>query len=76
MTILHCGIREAVHRLGAVAVAVYLLDEDRSELRAAMIGGSLPSVFTLPGRMDVEAPWASARALASGRAEVLTDPGP
>lgn len=76
VTILHSGICEAVHRLGAVTAAVYLLDEDRNELRAAMIGGSFPSVFTLPGRMDVEAPWASARALASGRAEVLADPGP
>jgi anti-sigma regulatory factor (Ser/Thr protein kinase)/GAF domain-containing protein len=76
VTILHCGIREAVHRLGAVTAVVYLLDEDRNELRAAMIGGSLPSVFTLPGRMDVEAPWASARALASGRVEMLADPGP
>ncbi|MFB7500167.1 SpoIIE family protein phosphatase [Streptomyces sp. NPDC056161] len=76
VTILHCGICEAVHRLGAVAAVVYLLDEDRNELRAAMIGGSLPSVFTLPGRMDVAAPWASARALASGRVEVLADPGP
>ena len=76
VTILHSGIREAVHRLGAVAAVVYLLDEDRNELRAAMIGGGPPSVFTLPGRMDAEAPWASARAVVTGKVEVLADPGP
>jgi hypothetical protein len=63
-----------VQRLDAVAVAVYLLGDDGSELWAAMIGGSPPSVFTLPGRMAVDGPCASARALASGRVVILTDP--
>ncbi|MEV5177965.1 GAF domain-containing protein, partial [Streptomyces flaveolus] len=75
-TILHCAIREAVQRLDAVAAVVYLMDEKRTELKAAMVGGSMPSVFTLPGRMDLEAPFASARAVASGKVEVLVDPGP
>ncbi|MET8331318.1 SpoIIE family protein phosphatase [Streptomyces sp. NPDC005181] len=74
--VLHCALREAMYRLDVVAAAVYLLDGDRTELRAAMIGGGPPSLFTLPGRMDLDAPYASARALASGRATVLVDPDP
>ncbi|WP_326815457.1 SpoIIE family protein phosphatase [Streptomyces sp. NBC_01763] len=73
---LYRALREAVHRLDAVAAVVYLLDEDHTRLRAAMIGGSPPSSFTLPGRMELDAPYASARALASGRLTVLADPDP
>ncbi|MFD9655799.1 SpoIIE family protein phosphatase [Streptomyces mirabilis] len=74
--VLHCTVREAMQRLNAVSAAVYLLDEDHAELRVAMIGGSPPSFFTLPGRMGLDAPYASTRALASGKPAVLVDPDP
>nr|BFD88010.1 hypothetical protein StreXyl84_74110 [Streptomyces sp. Xyl84] len=71
---LHHAVREAAQRLDAVAAAVYLLSPDRTELWIAMIGGGPPSVFTLPGRMTLDAPYASARALAGGEVAVLADP--
>lgn len=73
---LHCAVREAAHRLGAEAAAVYLLTPDGTELRAAMIGGGLPAVHTLPGRMALDSFYASARALADGRVALLADPDP
>ncbi|MGI5509226.1 SpoIIE family protein phosphatase [Streptomyces sp. CA-106131] len=72
--VLHCAVREALCRLNAVAAGVYLLDEDATEIRVALIVGGPPSLFTLPGRMELDAPYASARALASGRVEILADP--
>lgn len=72
--VLHCAVREARRRLDAVAAAVYLLDEESKRLRVAMIGGSPPSSFTLPGHIDLDAPYASARALATGKAAVLSEP--
>ncbi|MGY4921929.1 ATP-binding SpoIIE family protein phosphatase [Streptomyces sp. 900105755] len=74
--VLHCAVSEALLRLNAVTVAVYLLDEDHAELQLAMIGGSPPSLFTLPGWLGLDAPCASARALASGQTAVLVDPDP
>ncbi|MDX3078174.1 SpoIIE family protein phosphatase [Streptomyces sp. MI02-7b] len=74
--VLYRALREAVDRLEAIAAAVYFLDEDSGELKAAMIGGCSPPVFTLPGRMAPDAPYASARALAAGAVVVLTDPDP
>jgi GAF domain-containing protein/anti-sigma regulatory factor (Ser/Thr protein kinase) len=74
--VLHRAAREALRRLGAVAAAVYLLSQDRTELRSALIAGSPPSIFTLPGRMGLDAPYSSARALASGEVTVLLDPEP
>ncbi|MGW9031407.1 SpoIIE family protein phosphatase [Streptomyces sp. NPDC055722] len=76
VAVLECAVREAVHRLDAVAAAVYLLDEARTQLRVAVIGGAPPSLFTVPGRMDLDAPYATARALASGKVAVLADPDP
>ncbi|MFF4902838.1 SpoIIE family protein phosphatase [Streptomyces sp. NPDC001068] len=70
------AVREAADRLHAVAAAVYLLAPGGGELRAAMIGGSPPSVFTLPGRMPLDSPYASARALVSGCPALLADPDP
>lgn len=68
------ALDEAVHRMDAVAAGVYLLEPNRSRLRAAMIAGSPPSMFTMPGRMDLDAPYASARAWVSGEVEILADP--
>ena len=59
-----------------VAAAVYLLDGARTQLRVAVIGGAPPSLFTVPGRMDLDVPYATARALASGEVVVLADPDP
>ncbi|MET8144565.1 SpoIIE family protein phosphatase [Sphaerisporangium sp. NPDC005288] len=73
---LHPAVCEAADRLNAVAAAVYLLTADGAELKAAMIGGSPPSVFTLPGRMALDAPYASARAVSDGMVAVLADPDP
>ncbi|MFF4244780.1 SpoIIE family protein phosphatase [Streptomyces sp. NPDC001822] len=72
--VLHRALQGAVHRLDGASAVVYLLEEDGNHLRTAMIGGSPPSAFTLPGRMPLDASYASARALASGNVEVLTDP--
>ncbi|MFJ3672491.1 SpoIIE family protein phosphatase [Streptomyces sp. NPDC090106] len=74
--VLHRAVHQTAHRLRAVAAAVYLLTPDGSELRAAMIGGSPPSVLTLPGRMALDSSYASARALATGEVAFLVDPDP
>lgn len=63
-------------RSSALAVAVYLLDVDHAELHLALIGGSPPSFFTLPGWMGLDAPYPSACALASGQPAVPVDPDP
>ncbi|MGW1045178.1 SpoIIE family protein phosphatase [Streptomyces sp. NPDC002547] len=74
--VLHHAVREAKKRLSAVAAAVYLLDEDRGELRLALAAGSQLSLYTMPGRMGLDGYGASARALRSGKAAVLVDPDP
>ncbi|MFF4653381.1 SpoIIE family protein phosphatase [Streptomyces sp. NPDC001380] len=74
--VLHSAVREAMHRLRAVTAAVYLLDERHGELRLAMASGSPPSLFTFAGRMGLDAPRATARAVASGTTAVLVDPDP
>ncbi|MER6980615.1 GAF domain-containing protein, partial [Streptomyces carpinensis] len=74
--VLYRAVHQTAHRLQAAAAAVYLLTPDGGELRAAMIGGSPPSVLTLPGRMPLDSPYASARALASGGPALLADPDP
>lgn len=74
--VLHHAAREAGRRLNAVASAVYLLDEHRGDLRLALAGGYPPSIFTFPGRMALDGPSASARALRSAGPAVLTDPDP
>jgi GAF domain-containing protein len=65
-----------LERIDVAAAAVYLLTEDRGELRAVVIGGAPPSIFSVPGRMNLDAPYASSRALRSGHVEVLEDPDP
>ncbi|MFJ7495180.1 ATP-binding protein [Streptomyces sp. NPDC097727] len=72
--VLHRAVDQAAHRLRAVAAAVYLLTPDGGELRAAMIGGSPPSVFTPPGRMPLDSSSASARALAGHGVALLAEP--
>lgn len=47
---------QAAHRLQTVAAAVYLPTPGGDELLAAMIGGSPPSVLTLPGRPRMQEP--------------------
>ncbi|MEV7077885.1 SpoIIE family protein phosphatase [Streptomyces sp. NPDC093516] len=76
MAVLQRAVDRAARRLDAVAAAVYLLTDDGGELRAALIGGSPPSVLTLPGRMSLDAPYASARALAGPGVAVLAEPDP
>ncbi|MFG2356942.1 SpoIIE family protein phosphatase [Streptomyces sp. NPDC048521] len=74
--VLHRAVHQTARRLDAVAAAVYLLIPDGGELRAAMIGGSPPSVLTLPGRMTLDSPYASARALADHGVAFLAEPDP
>ncbi|WP_346346114.1 SpoIIE family protein phosphatase [Streptomyces sp. SID5789] len=73
---LHSSAREARRALDAVAAAVYLVDEERGELRLALADGSAPSFFTFPGRMAAGTPSATVRAWASGRVAALIDPDP
>jgi GAF domain-containing protein/anti-sigma regulatory factor (Ser/Thr protein kinase) len=73
---LHHTTGAARHRLNAVSAAVYLLDERSDDLRLAMADGSPPSLFTLPWRIGLDAPAASARAVVSGETAVLIDPDP
>ncbi|MGV9350546.1 SpoIIE family protein phosphatase [Streptomyces spiralis] len=65
-----------MHQLNAVTAAVYLLDERHGELRLALAGGSPPSLFTFAGRMRLDAPRATVRAVESGTTAVLIDPDP
>ncbi|MGQ5640123.1 MULTISPECIES: SpoIIE family protein phosphatase [unclassified Streptomyces] len=74
--VLHSAVREAMHRLHAATAAVYLLDEHYGELRLALAGGSPPSLFTFAGKMRLDAPRATARAVQSGTTAVLIDPNP
>ncbi|MFF3945728.1 SpoIIE family protein phosphatase [Streptomyces sp. NPDC001902] len=74
--VLHGALREALFRMDAVAAAVYLLDGSGAELRAAMIAGSPPSMFTIPCRMTMDMPRASTRAVTTGATAVLPDPDP
>ena len=74
VAVMECAVREAIQRTDAVAAAIYLLDEDRTHLQVAMIGGTPPSLYTAPGRMDLDAPYASAQALASGKVAALANP--
>ncbi|MFE2546901.1 SpoIIE family protein phosphatase [Actinacidiphila glaucinigra] len=76
MVALHTTVHQAAHQLHAVAAAVYLLTPDGRELRAALIGGSPPSVLTLPGRMGLDSSYASARALAEHQVAFLAEPDP
>lgn len=71
--ILHGTLREAVQRLGAASAAVYLLDERHTALALAIASGSPPSLFTIPGRMRLDAP--QARAMAVGETALLPAPG-
>ncbi|MFD9289174.1 SpoIIE family protein phosphatase [Streptomyces sp. NPDC060030] len=68
------AVHSAVRRLSAPTAAVYLIDDHRTHLNAAVIGGGPPSAYTLPARMPVGASSAPARALVSGRVEVVLDP--
>ncbi|WP_051777578.1 SpoIIE family protein phosphatase [Streptomyces violaceorubidus] len=74
--VLHRAVEQAARHLYADAAAVYLLAPDGRELHAALIGGSPPSVLTLPGRMALDSPYASARALADGGVALLAEPDP
>ncbi|MGD1221659.1 SpoIIE family protein phosphatase [Streptomyces krungchingensis] len=75
--VLHAAVREALARLEAVAAGVYFLDEERNELTLAMIAGSPPSLFTVPGRICLDTSAASTRAVALGEAaENLEAPDP
>ncbi|MEU1200023.1 SpoIIE family protein phosphatase [Streptomyces sp. NPDC005813] len=75
--LLHAAVREALARLEAVAAAIYFLDKERNELTLAMVAGSPPSLFTVPGRICMDTSAASTRAVVSGRAaENLGAPEP
>ncbi|MFC9094957.1 SpoIIE family protein phosphatase [Streptomyces sp. NPDC057072] len=73
--ILHGSVCEALHRLDAVAAAVYLLNAGHTELKVGTIVGSPPSFFAFPGHINIDAPFASARALTSVNGAVC-DPDP
>ncbi|MEV5149488.1 SpoIIE family protein phosphatase [Streptomyces sp. NPDC052727] len=73
---LHRAAGAARHRLNAVSAGVYLLDERRGGLHLALADGSPPSLFTLPGRMELDGPAATVRAVLTGETAVLLDPDP
>ncbi|MCZ4602835.1 SpoIIE family protein phosphatase [Streptomyces sp. Lzd4kr] len=70
---LTAALREAIQDLTAVTGIVYLL-EPGSGLRAAMIGGSPPVMFTMPEQMALDAPYASAQAWRSGTMVMIGEP--
>ncbi len=74
LSVLCIAVRETTYRLNAMASVVYLLSEDRSELRAAVIGGDVPAAFMIPERMTMNAPYASARAVQTGTVVVPSAP--
>ncbi|MFE0581577.1 SpoIIE family protein phosphatase [Streptomyces sp. NPDC058874] len=68
------AIRDALVELDAVTGIVYLLDRGRRRLRATLIGGSPPVIFTMPEQIPVDAPYASARAWRTGTVVVIGEP--
>ncbi|MGW0797998.1 GAF domain-containing protein [Streptomyces sp. NPDC002692] len=76
MDVLYTTVRETMRRIDAAAAAVYLVTEGGTELRPALIAGNTPSLFTLPARMRLDQPYATARAVASGTTALLPDPDP
>ncbi|MGW4673865.1 SpoIIE family protein phosphatase [Streptomyces sp. NPDC004324] len=76
MDVLYATVRETMRRIDAAAAAVYLVAEGGTELRPALIAGNAPSLFTLPARMRLDQPYATARAVASGTTALLPDPDP
>ncbi|WP_372463507.1 ATP-binding SpoIIE family protein phosphatase [Streptomyces spinosus] len=73
---LHRAASAARRRLNAVTTAVYLLDEHRGGLRLALADGSAPSLFTMPGRLELDVPAATVRAVLTGETAVLLDRDP
>ncbi|MFI5998733.1 SpoIIE family protein phosphatase [Streptomyces sp. NPDC051362] len=73
---LYRAVGRARRGLNAGAAAIYLLDEPLNRLLLAMAGGSAPSLFTFPGRMELDSPSASVTAFTSGQAATLIDPNP
>ncbi|MFE0641095.1 SpoIIE family protein phosphatase [Streptomyces sp. NPDC058877] len=68
------AIREALSALDAVTGIVYLLDRDHRWLRATLIGGSPPVVFTMPEQIALDAPYASSTAWRTGTVTVIGEP--
>jgi serine phosphatase RsbU (regulator of sigma subunit)/anti-sigma regulatory factor (Ser/Thr protein kinase) len=60
------AVREAVEELDAVTGIVYLVEDDGKALSAAVIGGSPPSIFTMPERLTPDVPYASLAAWRTG----------
>ncbi|WP_435242648.1 SpoIIE family protein phosphatase [Streptomyces cucumeris] len=73
-TPLTSAVQEAVVELDAVAGIVYFVEDDCEGLRAALIGGTPPAVFTMPERIPLDGPYASSTAWRTGTIVVIGEP--
>lgn len=69
-------LAECVTLSGAVAGIIYLAEPDGKQLRAAVIQGSVPFVFSMPDSMSTDAPHASPTAWRTGELTVTGAPEP
>ncbi|MPY30169.1 SpoIIE family protein phosphatase [Streptomyces adustus] len=74
--VLVSSLAEALATREAPAGILFLIDADRSRLRAAVIQGSVPFLFGMPDVISVDADHASARAWRTGAFTVASAPAP
>ncbi|MET8160261.1 SpoIIE family protein phosphatase [Sphaerisporangium sp. NPDC005289] len=61
------ALSRAVRDMDAYSGAVYLPDDEGRHLAATVICGAPPAIFTMPDRMSVDGPYATAMAYRTGR---------
>ncbi|MFI8219973.1 SpoIIE family protein phosphatase [Streptomyces sp. NPDC085932] len=59
-------LRRVIEGWGANTGLAYLLADDDRTLRAVIIGGAPPAIFTMPEQMDIDAPYATTTAFSTG----------
>ncbi|MFD4567528.1 SpoIIE family protein phosphatase [Streptomyces sp. NPDC058467] len=75
-TALAATVREVIEKLRANTGLAYLLADDNRTLRAVIIGGAPPAIFTMPEQVDVDDPYASATAFRTGELAKAGFPAP
>ncbi|WP_225829267.1 ATP-binding SpoIIE family protein phosphatase [Streptomyces naphthomycinicus] len=75
-TALAATLQEVIEELGANTGLAYLLSDDGRTLRSVIIGGAQPAIFTMPERLDIDDPYATAAALRTGDMAMAGFPTP
>ncbi|MGW4567264.1 SpoIIE family protein phosphatase [Streptomyces sp. NPDC004561] len=60
-------LQNVIEGLGAHTGLAHLLAEDDHTLRTAIIAGAQPAIYTMPERLDINAPYATATAFRTGQ---------